>query len=129
MKVIFNDIIPIKGYIAMCLWPLIFVLSKAKARYTDVTDNHERIHAEQQKEMLAVGLALAAVLALLGCGWWSLLALPLFLWWYGIEWLVGIIRYRDKGVAYCAIRFEREAYDHERDLQYLKTRKRFAWLR
>lgn len=127
MRYVYNNFIPFKGYVAMCIWPLIFV--RSKARYTDTTDNHERIHAEQQKEMLEVGLMLAAVLALLGCGWWSLLALPLFLWWYGIEWLVGLIRYRDKAIAYSSIRFEREAYGHQGDLQYLTTRKRFAWLR
>ena len=128
-RLVFNDIIPFKGFLSMCLWPFIFVRNSAASRYNTVVNNHEHIHAEQQKEMLAVGLVLAAILSLLGCGWWSLLALPLFFWWYGIEWLFLLVMYGDGHKAYRSILVEREAYDHEKDLDYLAHRKRFAWLR
>jgi hypothetical protein len=128
-RLVFNDIIPFKGFLSMCLWPFIFVRNSAASRYSTVVNNHEHIHAEQQKEMLAVGLVLAAVLTLLGCGWWSLLAMPLFFWWYGIEWLILLVMYGDGHKAYRSLLVEREAYDHEKDLDYLAHRKRFAWLR
>ncbi|MBC8003884.1 MAG: hypothetical protein H7X84_00305 [Verrucomicrobia bacterium] len=68
-------------------------------RLTDVTlINHEKIHWEQQKEMLII---------------------PFYLW-YIIEWMF-------KG--YRTISFEREAYLQERNLHYLKTRKRYAWVK
>lgn len=60
--------------------------------------NHEKIHWEQQKEMLI---------------------LPFYLW-YVIEWMF-------KG--YRQISFEREAYENDANPDYLKTRKRWQWVR
>ena len=128
-KVVFNDLIPFKGFLAMCLWPFIFVRNAAASHYNLVANNHEHIHAEQQKEMLAVGLVLAAALSLLGCDWWSLLALPLFLWWYGVEWVFRLIQYGDSHKAYRNISFEREAYANEKDMEYLSHRRHFAWIK
>ena len=128
-KLVFNDIITFRGFLSMCLWPYIFVRNSAASRYNTVVNNHEHIHAEQQKEMLAVGLVFAAILSLLGCGWWSLFALPLFLWWYGVDWVVRLVQYGDGHKAYRNISFEREAYAHEKDLEYLSHRRRFAWLK
>ena len=127
-RLVFNDIIPFKGFLSMCLWPFIFVRISAASRYNTVVNNHEHIHAEQQKEMLAVGLVLAAILSLLGCGWWSFLALPIFLWWYCIEWLCRLVQCRDVHKAYRNIFFEQEAYANEKNLEYLSHRQRLAWL-
>ena len=127
-KVVFNDIIPVKGFLAMCLWPFIFVRNNAASHYNSVADNHEHSHGEQQKEMLAVGGVLSAVLFVLGCGWWSLLALPVFFWWYGLEWCFRLVQYRDTHQAYRNISHEREAYANEKDLDYLQNRRRFAWI-
>ena len=60
-KVVFNNVIPFKGFIAMCLWPFIFVRNNDAKRYNGVVNNHEHIHAEQQKEMLCVGISLAVI--------------------------------------------------------------------
>lgn len=127
-KLVFNDIIPFKGFMAMCLWPFIFVRNSAASRYNVVANTHEHTHAEQQKEMLAVGIVLAAVLFLIGCGWWSLLALPLFFWWYGLEWCFRLVQYRNAHEAYRNISHEREAYANEKDVGYLTRRRRFAWI-
>ena len=125
MKVVFNKWIPFSGFLAMCLWPFIFVREKAASRYTVIVNNHEHIHAEQQKEMLVVGVILAV--AFYFCiGLWSLLFLPIFLWWYCIEWF---IRLFFNGRAYKNISFEREAYFNETDLTYLGERKRFSWIK
>ena len=40
------------------------------------------------------------------------------------EWLVRLLR---RGNAYRAISFEREAYDNQRDANYLSHRRHFAW--
>jgi uncharacterized membrane protein YiaA len=127
-KVIFNDIIPFKGFIAMCLWPFIFVRNNAASHYNTVANNHEHIHAEQQKEMLLVGIVLAAI-GYVFVGLWALLFVPLFFWWYGIEYLYRLCQYRDTKKAYRNISTEREAYANEKDLTYLTNRRRFAWIK
>ena len=48
---------------------------------------------------------------------------------YLIDWLVGLIKYRNGQIAYYEIRAEREAYDNDEDEDYLSTRKRWAWLK
>lgn len=62
--------------------------------------NHEKIHLRQQIEMLII---------------------PFFII-YGIEFLVRLIQYRDWKTAYLNISFEREAYSKQKDLDYLKSR-------
>ena len=64
--------------------------------------NHERIHTAQQRELLF---------------------LPFFLW-YAAEWLVLMVRYRNSMEAYYRIRFEREAYRHQAESDYLARRKK-----
>lgn len=127
-KVVFNDTIPFKGFLAMCLWPFIFVRNSAANHYNTVVNNHEQIHAKQQKEMLLVGIVLAAV-AYVFIGLWALLFLPIFFLWYGLEWLCRICQYRESHKAYRNISFEREAYANEKDLTYLANRKHFIWLK
>ena len=127
-KVIFNDTIPFKGFMAMCVWPFIFVRNAAASHYNTEANNHEHIHAEQQKELLMVGVVLAAI-GFPFIGLWAVLFVPLFFWWYGIEWICRLIQYRNGHKAYRNISFEREAYDNENDLSYLKTRKRFTWIK
>jgi hypothetical protein len=125
-KVIFNDTIPFSGFIAMTVWPFIFVRNKAASRYNVVANNHEHIHAEQQKEMLLVGVVLAAV-GYIFVGLWAILLLPVFFWWYILEWLFRICQYRNTKKAYRNISFEREAYANETNLTYNTARKRLAW--
>jgi exonuclease III len=70
------------------------------------TRNHEYLHLHQQREMLF---------------------LPFFLW-YGIEFLVRLIQYRNWVDAYRNISFEREAYTWEDDFRYLTLhRQPFGW--
>ena len=104
MKLVYNNIIPFKGYLAMCIFPFIFVRKDARAiKTTDI--NHETIHGKQQIEMLWV----------------------LFFVWYGIEWFIRWVAYGfDSHLAYKNISFEQEAYLHEDDLIYLNNRNLFA---
>ena len=48
---------------------------------------------------------------------------------YLAEWLWRLARLRDAHAAYHAIRFEREAYAHQDELDYLTYRRPFAWLK
>ena len=90
-----------KNVIAITLYPF--------GIYTNSTDiyviNHEFIHVPQQKEMLI---------------------LPFYIW-YILEWLIKIIFYGTE--AYVNISFEREAYSNQNNLDYLKTRKHFSWMK
>jgi hypothetical protein len=101
-KVILIKKHPMGGsYLAICLFGLVFAVRPL----SEVEYNHERIHAAQQQELLY---------------------LPFFLW-YVTEWLVLLLKYRDSKKAYFNIRFEKEAYNHQKDLQYLKKRKHFRY--
>lgn len=130
MKTVFNSIIPFKGYKAMTVWPFIFVREECRDRYDATTQRHEAIHGEQQLEVGVIGIELAVAFLLAGYGWWSLLPVPLFFWWYLLEWIVKIpvhgFRLHE---AYRAISFEREAYGHQDEKEYITGRKHYAWLR
>ena len=68
-RLVFNKLIPFNGFLAMTLWPFIFVREELAKMYSTVVNNHEHIHAEQQKEMLIVGFALALIGFVFGLGW------------------------------------------------------------
>lgn len=106
MKIIYNKIIPFKGYLAMCVFPFIFV--RKDARNLTVKDiNHETIHLRQQTEMLVI----------------------FFLIWYSLEYVIRWICYGfNHGKAYRNISFEREAYKNQSNLDYPRTRKPYAFL-
>lgn len=103
--VVFNSIIPFKGYKAINLFEIIFARKECKERFTDIDLNHEKIHTAQMRELLYIGFYL----------------------WYLIEWFILLFKYGSK--AYRNIRFEKEAYANEDNLDYLKTRKHYAYFR
>lgn len=106
-KVIKSKHFPFKGFVALCLWPFVFVRKDSDGKYGATADNHERIHAEQQKEMLV---------------------LP-FLLWYGLEWLIKLFAYRNAKDAYMNISLEREAYENMANLSYIENRRRYGWIK
>lgn len=69
--------------------------------------NHERIHTAQQRELLFI---------------------PFYII-YLIEWTIRLLQYKNRKQAYYNISFEREAYTHGHNLEYLKNRKYYSWLR
>lgn len=99
MKLIYNNIIPFKGFKAINLFGLCFVRKGMKMFDKDV--NHEKIHTAQMKELLY---------------------LPFYLLYFG-EWVVRLFM---KGNAYRNISFEKEAYANENDLTYLTRRKHYG---
>lgn len=107
MKVVFNNVLPEKGFIAMTVWPFVFIRKKYKNEDLSVTMNHEKIHAEQQKELLMLGYSMFYII-------------------YAIGHLWRLLKYRDADKAYRQSPFEREAYAHEKDMTYLDRRKHYA---
>jgi hypothetical protein len=96
-------IIP-KEFYGITLWPFGIYFRNPEV-VNDVDIRHERIHWLQQRETLYIGFYL----------------------WYIIEWFIKMIL-PPKG-AYRDLSFEREAYLHETDLDYLTTRKNYSWLK
>ena len=101
-KIVRTRILPFKGFTAINLLGLLFV--HPGVYLSDELMNHERIHSAQQREMLFVFFYMA----------------------YLAEWLV---RLTMRGNAYRNISFEREAYANQRNLNYLKQRRHYAWRR
>jgi hypothetical protein len=103
MKMIYNNILPVKGFSAINLFGVLFV--RKGVAVTERMLNHERIHTVQMREMLYV----------------------FFYLWYVIEWLLKLIRHGKQ--SYYNISFEREAYQNDSNLEYLKKRRLFAWVK
>ena len=100
MKIIRTKYIPLRGFSAINLLGILFVHPGIYLSQELV--NHERIHTAQILEMGIIG----------------------FYVWYVVEWMVRLLR---RGNAYRKISFEREAYDNQRDLDYLQHRRHYAW--
>ena len=98
MLLVFKYLVP-KGYTTITIYP--FIVLKHKRQKDDmILINHEKIHIRQQLELLV---------------------LPFFIW-YGIEFLIRLVQFKNWSRAYRNISFEREAYENEKDLDYLKRR-------
>jgi len=92
-----------RSFSAVTIYPFIFVRhDNCKSDF--VLINHEKIHIQQQKELLWIG----------------------FFIWYLLEYFFKLIYYRNSYIAYRNISFEKEAYANEYDLDYLKKRKSFS---
>jgi hypothetical protein len=94
-----------RGYRGMTVFP--FVLMKnGLDKKNQLFLNHERIHLRQQVELLI---------------------LPFFIWYF-LEFVVRLVQYKNKDIAYQNISFEREAYANETNLDYLENRSFFRFL-
>lgn len=104
IKIIKSRFIVPEGYLAITLYPFIFVREE-RFKQNEVIINHEMIHIRQQEELLVI---------------------PFYLW-YIFDYIRKLFIYGSLNKAYMNIIFEREAYRNERDFNYLKTRERFAF--
>ena len=95
--------VPSLGPDGMALFPFILVRQPNPG---PTLLNHERIHLYQQAEL---GV------------------LPFYVW-YAIEYLIRRFQHPTHYAAYRNISFEREAYAHETNLSYLKSRRLWAFL-
>lgn len=121
--------IPFQGYKAINLFGVIVIRGDTKMKEVDM--NHEIIHTKQFTEIGLVSLILSLSLVFNGLWWlWLLIGLFGFYIVYVLEWLIRTIIYKfDTKKAYKNMSFEREAYTNQRDMEYLKTRKRFSWVK
>jgi hypothetical protein len=92
------------GISGITLFPFIILRDKQLKQDKRIL-NHERIHIRQQVELLI---------------------LPFYLL-YLIEFCIRLINYKNRQTAYMNISFEREAFKHDADLNYLSERKWWAW--
>lgn len=95
-----------RNYVGLSLWPFI-ILKNTDLKRDLVLINHEKIHLQQQKELLII---------------------PFYLLYFA-EWIVRSLLYLDFYKGYQNISFEREAYFNEKNLNYLEQRSAFGFLR
>ncbi|WP_317132389.1 MULTISPECIES: hypothetical protein [Tenacibaculum] len=81
-------------------------MKRKDLRYNYELINHEKIHLRQQQELLII----------------------FFFLFYIIEWLVKLIIYKNRHLAYKNLSFEREAYLNETNLYYLEKRKFWSFI-
>lgn len=125
-----NPYLPVKDFRCLTALCLMLVRNDLAVPVDEQEMQHERIHAVQQFELLALALLLTLAAILLGgLSWAWLAAVPLvpFLL-YGLCWLLELLL-PPRGQAYRNICFETEAIYNEADPQYLRNRKPFAWMR
>ena len=103
IKIIYNNLIPFKGFLAINLFGYVFARKGEHLTHTSIL--HERIHTAQMKELLYV---------------------PFYLFYF-LEWILKLFKYGLK--SYYNISFEREAFINEDDSSYLHHRERFAFLK
>lgn len=103
VKIVRSRWLPPKDFLAINLLGVIVI--RPGTMLSARTINHERIHTAQMRELGYV----------------------LFYLLYVLEWVVRLFM---RGNAYYNLTFEREAYRHEAELDYLKHRRHFEqWRR
>ena len=105
MILVSKYIVP-KGYVGITIYPFVFLKYEA-LKEDAVFLNHEKIHLKQQLELLII---------------------PFFVI-YGFEFLIRLLQYKRWSLAYRNISFEREAYFQEAQLNYLKHRRVYSFLK
>jgi hypothetical protein len=88
---------------AIALCPFILLSDKESAEFLI---RHEKIHIRQQLELLII---------------------PFYIW-YVVEFLIKLIKYKNRHLAYLNISFEQEAYCNHFASGFLKKRKRFNFI-
>lgn len=106
MFVIINKYLILNRFDGVVLWPFIF-LRRPGLRENKVFMNHERIHLKQQLELLVL----------------------FFYIWYLVEFFLRYLQYDNSFEAYQNISFEREAYANENNLEYIKNRNFWSFLK
>lgn len=125
MKVVYNKIIPFKGFMAMTVVKWIFVREEYKhlegSTSFNTMINHESIHEQQILDFTPNFFP----------KWLRYIIGSIFFYlWYVLEWIIKLIPCAIGEVnAYRNIGFEQEAYANENNFEYIKNRKRFSWFK
>ena len=88
----------------LAIFPFIFTKNKIRSK---TLINHELIHHRQQIELFI---------------------LPFYIF-YLLDYLIKLVKYKNKHKAYMNICFEKEAYANDQNLNYLKNRPFWAFLK
>lgn len=92
--------------LGMAIFPFILLKSeKYKGNWKII--NHEKIHLRQQLELFI---------------------LPFYIF-YLINYLINLFKYKNHDEAYRDIVFEKEAYTNENNINYLKSRSWYSWIK
>ena len=102
--IVYNSIIPFKGYKLINIFGIIFARKNARLSPEDI--NHELIHTEQMKELLYIFFYI-----------WYIIEFLLRYIWTGFNWKQ----------AYRNLWFEQEAYTYEKNLLYPEYRQHYNW--
>lgn len=154
MKIIYNKVIPFKGFKLMNILGLVF--SRVEEKFITLVDKrHEQTHTYQQYELLCIGAFISLVFCNIYQSWWYLLGvllIPFII--YVMAWLLEIVlppyhnvkeyfagktlwekikavpKWASKVChdAYHDNCFEREAYLNERNVNYFATRHWCGWV-
>ena len=125
MKVIYNKLIPFKGSYAITIIKWIFVREKYKhldgSRIYNKMINHESIHEQHILDFTPKAFPSWLRYAMGSICFYLL---------YVLEWLFKLIPCLiAKRNAYRSLCAEQEAYENERDFDYINKRKRLIWLK
>lgn len=95
-----------KGFLGITIFPFVF-LNSSELKLKQTLINHEHIHLRQQLELLVIPFYVV----------------------YGLEFFIRLLQFKNWDMAYKNISFEREAYDKEEELDYLKHRNIWSFLK
>ncbi|KAA1242121.1 hypothetical protein [Aquimarina sp. RZ0] len=106
MPILVNKYLIGRYFVGIALWPFI-VIKDHRLKEDKVFLNHEKIHLRQQAELLVIP----------------------FYFVYLFEYIIRLYQYKNSQEAYRNISFEREAYEMEDNLSYLKNRKLWSFMK
>lgn len=130
MKIIYNNILPFRGFIALLTIFILWIRKEYKGdkRLDAQFLNHEKIHSYQQIEIWVASIIVTSFVCLLtGLSFWWMLATPAVpLLVYVLCWIIEIVM-PPYNSAYKNICFETEAIYNEGNPDYLKSRGLFTF--
>ena len=104
MILVKNKWFPFGNYKAINICGIVFYKGD---NLSDKTINHEKIHTKQMIELLFI----------------------FFYLWYGIEYLIIRLFHKKQNDVYHDVSFEEEAHNNDDNLNYIDTRKHYAWFK
>lgn len=127
MIVINNKFIPFKGYETINLFGILFTKG-----YIDKFEyNHENIHTQQLIECFIAGaIIIFAICAIFDYSLlWMLISPATFYILYCLEYVAIRLFHKKQSNAYKDVSFEEEAWLNQNNLDYVKSRIPFNWIR
>lgn len=114
MKILYNSLVPFRGFDAINLFGIILARKDKKSLDKDLVA-HEKIHTRQQVQCFAIGFVLM-IITIIVLGWWWTIILPFVFFYllYIIEYAIRLLIYHNRTKAYYKISFEQEAYEFQR---------------